>query len=86
MRHLTDQLNIRIEHQLKTDAEHVFSKLGIKTADAIRMFLTQVSLTQSFPIELKIPNKVTTAAIEAGELGEVIKTDIKGLKDMFGKL
>jgi antitoxin component of RelBE/YafQ-DinJ toxin-antitoxin module len=44
------------------------------------MFLTQVSLTKSFPIELKIPNRTTIAAIEAGERGEVSKTDIKGLK------
>lgn len=86
MNHLTDQLNIRIDHQLKIDAENVLNKLGIKTADAIRMFLTQVSLTKSFPIELKIPNKTTIAAIEAVERGEVTKTDIRGLKDMFGKL
>ncbi len=86
MNHLTDQLNIRIDHQLKIEAEHVLHKLGIKTADAIRMFLTQVSLTKSFPIELKLPNKTTISAINAGEKGEVTKTDIKGLKDMFGKL
>ena len=83
---LTDQLNIRIDHQLRVDAEHVLNKLGIKTSDAIRMFLAQVSLTKSFPLELKIPNKTTVAAIKAGESGEVTKTDIKGLKDMFGKL
>ncbi|HLX53001.1 MAG TPA: type II toxin-antitoxin system RelB/DinJ family antitoxin [Aquella sp.] len=86
MNTLTDQLNIRIDHQLRIDAEHVLKELGIKTADAIRMFLTQVSLTKSFPLELKIPNKTTIAAIEAGERGEVTKTDLKGLKDMFGKL
>lgn len=83
---LTDQLNIRIDHKLKIDVEHVLGELGIKTADAIRMFLTQVSLTKSFPIELKIPNKTTRLAIEAGESGEVTKTDLKGLRDMFGKL
>ena len=86
MSHLTDQLNIRIDHELKVDAELVLHELGIKTADAIRMFLTQVSLTKSFPIELKIPNKITKAAIEAGERGEVTKIDAKGLKDMFGSL
>jgi len=86
MANLTDQLNIRIDHQLKIGAENVLNELGIKTADAIRMFLTQIYLTKSFPIELKIPNKKTIEAISAGERGETTQTDIVGLRSMFESL
>ena len=86
MANLTDQLNIRVDHQLKIGAENVLNELGIKTADAIRMFLTQVYLTKSFPIELKIPNKKTIEAISAGERGETTKTNIIDLKNMFESL
>ena len=44
-------------------------KLGIKTGDAIRMFLKQVCLTQSFPLELKVPNQKTIAAMKELENG-----------------
>ncbi len=33
--------------------------------EAIRLFLTQVSLRQEFPIELKIPNPTTLKAMAA---------------------
>lgn len=86
MSNLTDQLNIRVDHDLKIGAERVLNELGIKTADAIRMFLTQIYLTKSFPIELKIPNKTTIQAIEDGDKGETTKTNLSGLKSMFESL
>ncbi|MFN8788729.1 MAG: type II toxin-antitoxin system RelB/DinJ family antitoxin [Neisseriaceae bacterium] len=67
--HLTDQLNIRVEHSLKVEAEETLNKLGIKTGDSIRMFLRQVCLTQSLPLNVKVPNKKTIQAIEELERG-----------------
>ena len=64
----------------------MLNELGRKTADAIRMLLTQIYLTQSFPFELKIPNKKTIEAIKAGERGDVITTDITELESMFESL
>ena len=58
MTHLTDQLSIRVDDQLKVNVVN----------------------------GLKIPNKTTITAIEAGEHGEVTKTDIQGLKKMFDNL
>ena len=45
----------RVKSRLKRDAEAVFEKLGISTTEAIRMFLSQVSLRKGLPFSLSIP-------------------------------
>lgn len=83
---LTEQLNIRVEHNLKREAEDILGKLGIKTSDAIRMFLKQVCLTNSFPLELKIPNKKTIAAIKELENGGGAKVSLNEFNDMMDNI
>jgi len=68
--HLTDQINVRVDHDLKVNAELILKQLGINTADAVRMFLKQVCLTKSLPLSVKLPNKKTIAAIKSLERGE----------------
>ena len=60
----TEMIHARVDCNLKHDAELIFSSLGINTADAIRMFLTQVTLHQGIPFDLKIPNKETRKAMD----------------------
>lgn len=81
---LTDQINIRVDHELKINSEFILNKMGIKTADAIRMFLTQVCLTKSFPLNVKLPNRVTKNAIKAGEIGKVTKITSEEFDDLLG--
>jgi len=45
----------RVEPRLKEEAETVFECLGISTTEAIRMFLTQVTLRRGLPFALEIP-------------------------------
>jgi len=59
----TEMVRARVSSQLKNDSEQVLQKLGMNVSDAIRIFLTQVSLRNEFPIELKVPNKITLDAI-----------------------
>jgi DNA-damage-inducible protein J len=60
----TEMIHTRINQNLKREAELVFGSLGINTADAIRMFLTQVTLNQGIPFDIKIPNIETRNAIK----------------------
>lgn len=66
----TDQISIRVEHQLKLDAESVLEKLGLKISDAVRILLNQIRLTQSLPLKVRLPNKIDLALAEI-ERGEV---------------
>lgn len=47
-------LNVRVDSELKEQAEEVFSELGIPMSTAITMFLKSAVRTQGFPCELSI--------------------------------
>ena len=53
----SDMVRARIEPEIKERAEAVLEKLGMSTADAIRIFLTQEALRQAFPVELTLPEQ-----------------------------
>jgi len=44
-----------VESRLKRDVEAVFARLGINTAEAIRMFLSQVRLRKGLPFPVAMP-------------------------------
>ena len=50
----------------------MFETLGHQTGcKTIRLFLRQVSVTQSIPFPINAPNETTVAAMEAARRGEV---------------
>ena len=49
----TTSLNIRIEPDVKEQAEAVFRQLGISSSIAVNMFFKQVILQRGMPFELK---------------------------------
>jgi DNA-damage-inducible protein J len=81
---LTEQINIRIERELKKDVEDIFNNLGIRTTEAIRMFLQQVRITKSIPFELKLYNQKTIDAINEIENGGGIKVTNAEFDKMLG--
>ena len=58
-------VNIRIDNDIKKNAELVFARLGMSPTTAITLFYNQVIRTNSIPFELKadIPNETTLKAI-----------------------
>ncbi len=45
-------LQIRLDNQLKKDAERFFSAAGLDTTTAVRMFLRQVLIRQAIPFDI----------------------------------
>jgi DNA-damage-inducible protein J len=60
----SSMLHIRLDTQLKEDATQALAAMGLTTADAVRLLLHRVVSEQAFPLELKVPNAQTRAAIE----------------------
>ena len=48
-------IRARIDESLKNDAEKVLGRMGLSTTEAIRMFLTQVSLHKGIPFPITAP-------------------------------
>ena len=66
-------VNVRIDPEIKKEAEQIFALLGLTPTTAITLFYNQVIRTCSIPFELKadIPNEETMEAIrEAKHLEE----------------
>ncbi len=50
---MTQAIQVRVEEDLKKNADKVLSGLGLDMPSAIRIFLTKVVSTNSIPFELK---------------------------------
>jgi len=65
----TTNISIRMDKELKEQAENLFNELGMNMTTAFNIFLRQ-SVRQGkipFEISLNIPNAVTIAAMEEAE-------------------
>ena len=75
-------LYVRIEPDVKEQAENILATLGIPASNAIKMFYKQIILNRGLPFEVKIP---TTKPVNVTELTEVeLNTELeKGYADML---
>ena len=66
-------MNIRMDSEVKKQAEALFAEIGMNMTTAINIFLKQSIRENGIPFELKIsqPNPQTLEAIKEGE--EIIK-------------
>lgn len=64
----TTNLNIRIDKDIKDQAEEIFNELGLNMTTAVNMFLRTAIREQGIPFELKLDvlNEKTAATIEEG--------------------
>lgn len=76
-------LNLRINPEVKENAEKILSQLGVSMSSAVTMFLNQVILTESipFPIALpQVPSRVNLDSMSQEELNTKLE---KSLNDAF---
>lgn len=60
----TSMLHVRIDDDLKARATDALSAMGLSTSDAVRLLFHRIAADQAFPLELKVPNAETRAAID----------------------
>jgi DNA-damage-inducible protein J len=64
----TANVSIRLDNQLKLEAEGLFGDLGLNMTTALTMFLRQAVRTQGIPFEItRVPNAETVAAMKEAE-------------------
>lgn len=82
-------MNIRMDAEVKRQAEALFSEIGMNMTTAINIFLKQSIRENGLPFELKIsrPNSDTLEAISEGE--KIIKEGtarFNSVDEMFADL
>jgi DNA-damage-inducible protein J len=62
-------MNIRMDKEVKEEAQRIFSDLGMDMTTAVNVFLRQVIRCDGFPFDLRLsrPNEETMAAIKEVE-------------------
>lgn len=60
----TSMLHIRVDDDIKEEATQTLAAVGMTMSEAVRYFLHRVVVEQGFPLDLKIPNAETRAAID----------------------
>jgi DNA-damage-inducible protein J len=63
MTHST-MLHVRVDDETKAQASEALAAMGLSVSDAVRILLKRVASDQAFPLELKVPNAQTRAAME----------------------
>ena len=81
-------MNIRMDSDIKKQAQELFSSLGMDMTTAINVFLIQAVQCQGLPFEIKrrVPNAETLAAMEAAENGEDMYGPFDSVADLMEAL
>lgn len=82
-------INIRVNEDIKKEAENIYKEIGLNMSTAINLFLRKCILEHGIPFDLKLPNKETLEAIEETEkiLNEKIKRPVySNVDDLFEEL
>jgi DNA-damage-inducible protein J len=87
----TDTLHIRVEPEVKKNAENTLNKLGLSTTEAINIFLHQVILTGGLPFDVILPRYNTETEVAMQEARDIAsgKVSTKGYasaKELFEEL
>jgi len=82
----TTMLHVRVEDSIKTQATQALDAMGLSMASAVRLFLHRVVAEQAFPLELKVPNARTRAAMEESRAMMSRAARFNSAQDMFDEL
>ena len=60
-------VTVRVDENVKKEAETLFKKIGLNMSTAMNLFLKKCILEQGIPFELKIPNEEIEENIQENE-------------------
>ncbi len=80
-------LHVRIDEDTKAEATAALEAMGLSVSDAVRIFLKRIVADQAFPLELKVPNAVTRAAMaEADDIAAQRRARFAAPDDLIADL
>ena len=81
-------VTLRVDEDLKKQAELLFSELGLNLTTAFNIFLRQSVREQQIPFQVtkNVPNAVTLSAMDASERGEDLYGPYDSISDLMEAL
>ena len=75
-------INIRVNDEVKKEAETIFKSLGLNMSVAMNLFLKKCINEKGIPFDLKIPNKETNKILN----GDIERKSYKNADELFEDL
>ncbi len=83
----SSMLHVRMDDEVKERAQKALDAMGLSVSDAVRLLMHRIAADQAFPLELKVPNAGTRAAMaEAEAIVKKRKARFKTSDSMFAGL
>jgi DNA-damage-inducible protein J len=81
----TAVIHARIDPSTKEATERILDSLGLTPTEAIRLFYRQIAMRGEFPLELRVPNKVTAKALRQADRNTDVESfdDVQSLYDSW---
>ena len=80
----TGTIHVRVEPELKREAEEAFSALGLSVSEAVTLFYEQVAMRGGLPFLSRVPNATTLEALRQIRTGEGV-TEYASLDDLMAE-
>ena len=77
----TATLNLRVNPNVKKQAEEVLSRLGVPMSTAIDMYLNQISMTGGIPFAVTLPKAPTSVNADMMTDDELYMKILNGIKN-----
>ena len=81
----TAVIQTRVDPAIKQHAQAILKRLNISMSEAISMYLSQITLHNGIPFELKIPNNITAKTLMDTDNGKGLHT-VNSVDDLFQEL
>ena len=84
----TTTMTVRMDKEVKTQAQQIFGELGMDMTTAINVFLRQAIRHNGFPFDVRIstPNKVTQQVLEDIAHGRNLHGPFSSVSDLMDDL
>ena len=82
-------INIRVNDEVKKEAETIFKSLGLNMSVTMNLFLKKCINENGIPFDLKLPNNETIEALEETNKilnGDIERTSYKNDDELFEDL
>jgi len=80
-------LHVRMDEKMKAEGLAALDAIGLTASDAVRLLFRRIVADQAFPLELKVPNAETRAAMEeADEMMRSGRLRTTDAEEMFSEL
>ena len=69
----TATVHARIDRKTKEESERVLRRIGMTATEAVRLLYRQIALRKGFPLELRVPNKLTAETLAKSDRDEEVE-------------